>query len=176
MALDGPKHTLIKLGFEGVDPRFSDVAYHITDEECLDGIRAQGLRRVDTPRGWGEMIDPLLAAKPPDVPVDLKSIVFGQLENRFLGHLGLPAALRSDISKGEALAVAVDPADTFTGDARVREELAVSPEKSDWFNGDVPRIRELYWRSVYFLWVSSGNCMNPKRTNTRPYLLVCLGS
>ena len=63
----------------------------------------------------------------------------------------MAAALRTTMDRGEALAVAVDPDETYVGDARIREELLFSGEKSDWLGGNVPAIRELYWQNVFSL-------------------------
>ena len=69
---------LIKLRFEGIDRRFSDIVYHLTDEQGLAGIRAEGLRRTTTEVSleWAEMHRLLLTARPAGINLDLNNVIF----------------------------------------------------------------------------------------------------
>jgi hypothetical protein len=152
-AVPPPSETLEKLSFEGIDPRFSDVAYHFTADTNLFNIERNGLWHANR---IGEMDDgtiaaadrDLMAVKPADIPVDLERSVFGQIEQRHLGSKE-GHALRTDIDRGESLSIAVDPHDTYVGDARVREELAAAPKYGTrWHGGNIPKIRESFWNNV----------------------------
>lgn len=138
-----------QLGFEGVDPRFSDVVFHVTNEDNLEAIGEEGLRPSDKSKDmFGESDHFLMEGKPVDIPVDLEHVVYGQLEERHLGtrHEGGYSALRTRLWGGESIAVAVDPEDTYVGDARVREIMEESLQPGG--GRDIGRVREYYWRNV----------------------------
>ena len=154
-------NSLNKLEFEGIDPRFSDVVYHFTPEENLPGIATEGLRFSDRDvygEKWIKAEDLLMDAKPADIAVDLSHTVFAQLEQRHLGTTNGIAALRTNIEKGVSIAVAVDPNDTFIGDASIREyhvqagwgERARELQKEFWDGVmSLAAFRELY-QPVFF--------------------------
>lgn len=120
---------LEKLDFEGLDPRFSDVVYHSTKQRNMEGIGDQGLLYSDgSSRKDGLLEDmKLMARKPEDIPIDLQHVVFGQLEPRHFGswddmkHGGV--TYQNANFQGELLAVAVDPYESYVGDANTREWL-----------------------------------------------------
>jgi flagellar biosynthesis GTPase FlhF len=151
----GNQDPLAKLEFEGIDPRFSDVVYHFTPEENLEAISREGLRYSDRyDEAWGKAEDLMMNAKPADTPVDLKHTVFAQLEQRHLGTTNGIAALRTNMEKGESIAVAVDPHDTYVGDAANRENHVgavagygnPAKERENFWDGVMPlaTFRELY--------------------------------
>lgn len=145
--------SLEKLEFKGIESRFSDVAYHFTSKDRLAGITQEGLRYADEimkmDRGTIAVADQLLMeVKPLGIPVDLERVVFGQLEQRYLGTDAGPA-LRTNVKAGEALAIAVDPHDTYVGDARIREEMTSGRRfGTKWFDGDLSKLKAYYWENV----------------------------
>lgn len=147
-----------RIGFEGLDRRFSDVGYHFTRENKLASIERTGLKNINTLSSpdwseWDILDNFLMIAKPPDINIDLEHIVFGQLEQNELGT-DVSFALRTGIDKGESVAIAIDTSDTYVSSPRMREEVAsfLSLGLFKRERGNTKEyVQESFWRQVMTL-------------------------
>ena len=132
----GTRDTLAKLDFEGLDPRYSDVVYHVTYPDSKSGIdnpigsiEQEGLRYSDTSTyedfgTWAQNTERLIERKPADIPVDLHHTVFGQLQGDKLGYKSdTGTLLRTSMDKAEMMEIAVDPDETYVADGKAREDI-----------------------------------------------------
>lgn len=143
---------LANVGFEGLDPRFSDVVYHFTPEENLEGIAREGMRHSDQYTDkWFKSDAKLMEVKPENIHVDLGRVVYGQLDQSNLGTRNGAGALKTDHERMESIAIAVDPSTTYVGDAVYREDhvpsMAGVREPSIGI-GEPAEIQQSFWKNV----------------------------
>mgnify|MGYP006370014323 CR=1 FL=1 len=140
---------LDKAEFEGLDPKYCDVVYHMTKREALPDIDTLGLKRSrgreDYSDQWKRANQLIESCRPADIPVSLFSCAFGQLTNDQVGAFD---SLRNGTPKGEVLKIAVDPETAYVVDLRWAERTAHRYSSGDDMQMSDEENAAQYWKSA----------------------------